>query len=218
MDIALLYDISYGMYVTGANENGKLVGCITNTVVQVTNEPMTLAVCLNKDNYTYQVIAKTKKYSISILSEDTNPGVITSFGFRSSKDTDKYAGFDYSMVDELPVLNEKCCGTILCDVISVTDMGTHVIVFSNIVDTIPSEKLTPMTYSYYHKVIKGKAPKSAPTYQAEAPKDEDKSKAVSTVSYVCTVCGYVHEGDINEEPDDYACPICGVTKDNFVIK
>ena len=33
--------------------------------------------------------------------------------------------------------------------------------------------------------------------------------------YVCSVCGYVHEGDINSEPDDYVCPVCGVGKDMF---
>ena len=35
------------------------------------------------------------------------------------------------------------------------------------------------------------------------------------VSYICTVCGYVYEGDINQESDDYICPICGVGKDMF---
>ncbi len=33
--------------------------------------------------------------------------------------------------------------------------------------------------------------------------------------YVCTVCGYVYEGDINKEPDDYQCPLCFVGKELF---
>jgi rubredoxin len=46
--------------------------------------------------------------------------------------------------------------------------------------------------------------------------------------YVCSVCGYVYdpeqgdpESDINpgtlfeEIPDDWVCPICGVSKDQF---
>ena len=28
------------------------------------------------------------------------------------------------------------------------------------------------------------------------------------MKWVCTVCGYVYEGD--ELPEDYECPICGV--------
>ncbi len=33
--------------------------------------------------------------------------------------------------------------------------------------------------------------------------------------YVCSVCGYVHEGSLDSEPDDYVCPVCGVGKDSF---
>ncbi|MEI6647076.1 MAG: rubredoxin [bacterium] len=35
--------------------------------------------------------------------------------------------------------------------------------------------------------------------------------------YVCSVCGYVYEGDIlfDQLSDDYACPLCGVGKDQF---
>lgn len=35
--------------------------------------------------------------------------------------------------------------------------------------------------------------------------------------YVCTVCGYVYDGDEKWEdlPNDYVCPICGVPKDMF---
>ena len=35
------------------------------------------------------------------------------------------------------------------------------------------------------------------------------------VSYVCLVCGYVHEGSLDSEPEDYVCPVCGVGKDSF---
>ena len=35
------------------------------------------------------------------------------------------------------------------------------------------------------------------------------------MSYVCTVCGYVYEGDLSQEPADYVCPVCGVDKSKF---
>ena len=33
--------------------------------------------------------------------------------------------------------------------------------------------------------------------------------------WVCTVCGYVYDGDIpfEELPEDWACPVCGVGKE-----
>ena len=35
--------------------------------------------------------------------------------------------------------------------------------------------------------------------------------------YVCTVCGYIYDGEIPFEQlgDDYVCPECGVGKDMF---
>ena len=46
--------------------------------------------------------------------------------------------------------------------------------------------------------------------------------------YVCTVCGYVYDEELGDEengiapgtkiedlPDDYVCPLCGVSKDQF---
>ncbi len=41
----------------------------------------------------------------------------------------------------------------------------------------------------------------------------EEKTAAATVSWVCTVCGYIYEGD--ELPDDYICPVCGVGKDKF---
>lgn len=69
----------------------------------------------------------------------------------------------------------------------------------------------PMTYEYYHNVIKGKAPKNAPTYQAEVPKSEKQAQ----LRYICEVCGYIYEGDITKEADDYVCPVCKQPKSRF---
>ena len=36
--------------------------------------------------------------------------------------------------------------------------------------------------------------------------------------YVCPVCGYEYVGDINSEPDDWTCPLCGQPKSVFKEK
>lgn len=51
---------------------------------------------------------------------------------------------------------------------------------------------------------------------AKYPEQSKPGKA--SKSYICPVCGYVHEGDISEEPDDYVCPICGQPKSAFQEK
>lgn len=36
--------------------------------------------------------------------------------------------------------------------------------------------------------------------------------------YVCPICGYEYVGDINAEPDDWTCPLCGQPKSVFKEK
>jgi len=35
---------------------------------------------------------------------------------------------------------------------------------------------------------------------------------------VCSVCGFVYEGDLDAEPDDYKCPLCGCAKGVFKLQ
>ena len=38
--------------------------------------------------------------------------------------------------------------------------------------------------------------------------------------YVCSVCGYVYDREepFEEQPDDFKCPVCGVSKDKFKLE
>ena len=59
--------------------------------------------------------------------------------------------------------------------------------------------IKPMTYRFYHEQLKGKSPKTAPTYIPET----NTKKTV----WKCKVCGY--EVEMDKLPEDYRCPICG---------
>ena len=48
---------------------------------------------------------------------------------------------------------------------------------------------------------------------ARYPQEEKKGKTKKV--YVCPVCGYEYEGDINSESDDWVCPLCGQPKSAF---
>ena len=91
MDITVLFKLTYGLYVVGTMDGERPVGCIINTCFQVTNQNPILAISLNKNNYTLDAIKRAGRFSLSILAEDTNPAIISSFGFCSSCDNDKYA-------------------------------------------------------------------------------------------------------------------------------
>ena len=159
--------LSYGMFVISTKENEKNIGCFVNTVVQITSENPVISVSINKNNYTNGGIRKTNKFAVSILSESTNPEVIGKFGFFSSKDTNKFESFKFEEIDNIPVLKENMCGYLICEVINIVDVGTHDIFLAKVIKTKKENEVKPMTYSYYHKVVKGSTPKNAPTYKGE---------------------------------------------------
>ena len=168
MDATVLFDLSYGVYVVTTWDEGRAVGCIANSVMQITASPMTIAVSMNKDNYTYDCLKRADKFAISILAEQSKPRIIGAFGFRSAADPkfEKFAEVEQRLVDQMPAVADSC-GAITCRLIDSHDCGTHTIFIGEVIGAERFSTATPMTYSYYHRVIKGKSPKNAPTYQAE---------------------------------------------------
>ena len=214
MDKKTLFSISYGLYVIGTKDGERNAGCIVNTVSQSTAGPVTLTVCIHKDNFTNACVKKTGKFAVSILSEGVNESTIGVFGFSSSRDKDKFSGLSYGTTPSgMPYLKEGVTGYIQCKVINSVENFTHTIFVAEVEEAEVLSSETPMTYSYYHKVIKGKAPKNASTYSAET---ADASSTTKT--YKCSVCGYEYPGskeEFEKLPDDYKCPICKVLKKMF---
>lgn len=200
MDRNVLKNISYGMFIVGAKDD-KNGGCIVNTVFQITSKPTTIAVSINHDNYTNKIIKKTNKFSISILKEDTDTKIIGTFGYKSSKDIDKFKEVDFKVKDNLPYLSDSC-GVLLCKVVSTCETATHTIFIAEVTDMFDFTQDTPMTYKYYQEVLKGKSPKNAPTYTDE---NDDKNKTI----WKCSICGF--EVEMDELTEDFVCPICGAS-------
>lgn len=159
-------NLSYGVYVIGTKDGDRPVGCIANSAMQITSSPITVAISINHDNYTNQCIEKTGKFSISILSVNCDPKIIGKFGYFSSKDVNKYEEHPYKIIEDVPVIDE-CCGYMVFRVINKMETSTHTVFLGEMVEGDLRNDEIPMTYSYYHKVIKGVSPKNAPTYIAE---------------------------------------------------
>ena len=214
MDITALFKLSSGLYIIGTKDNERNIGCVVNTVVQTTAKPVTLSVCINKDNYTNTCIKKKGEFAVSILSENIKENIIGTFGFSNSLEKDKYSGLSYGLTPSgMPYLTEGVTAFLQCKVLDTIENFTHTIFIAEVqeAENISNEK--PMTYEYYHRVIKGKAPKNASTYI-----DETQETKESDSSYKCSVCGYEFQGskeEFEKLPNDYKCPLCGVEKSLF---
>lgn len=209
-----LWQLSYGVYVISTWDNGRPTGCTANSAMQITSDPATIAVSINHDNYTNSCIQENGKFAISILGEHTDPGIIGVFGFKSGRDCNKFDEVQEAVKGYMPVVADACA-YIVCEVIDKMETSSHTVFLGKVLDADILRKDEPMTYAYYHNVIKGKSPKNAPTYIAE----EASDKTVEA-KYVCSVCGYIYDGDIpfEELPQDYKCPVCRQPKSAFVKK
>ena len=164
MNKNVFHKLSYGVVSTW--DNGRPTGCTANSAMQITSTPATIAVSINHDNYTNKCINETGKFAISIMAEDSTPSIIGTFGFKSGKDNDKFSEVEYQVRDYLPVVSDAC-GYIVCDVIDRMETATHTVFLGEVKGAELFGDREAMTYNYYHKVIKGKSPKNAPTYIAE---------------------------------------------------
>ena len=212
MDKKVLRNLSYGVYVVTSKDKDRNIGCIANSIMQVTSNPSVIAVSINHDNYTNKVIKENNKFGVSILKETTDAKIIGTFGYKSSKDNDKFDGINFKEISEIPVL-ENTCGYMVCKVIDTMETSTHTIFLGEVIEADDYSTENAMTYKYYHENLKGSSPKNAPTYEetsiSQVDKDSKKSK------WKCSICGYIHEAD--ELPDDFKCPICGVGKEYFEL-
>lgn len=215
MDKKVLRDISYGMYFVSSNYDGKYSGCVINTLCQITSKDIIVSISLNKDNYTNETIKGSRKFGVSIISNDTKKDVIGKFGYYSSRDTDKFDGINYEMVDGVPVILEDVSGYLVCEVINIVDCGTHDIFIAKVIDGKKINDGIPMTYKYYHENLKGVSPKNAPTYVDVFESNNNKGN-----KYRCKICGFVYDENkekINFEElgNDFKCPLCGAGLEYF---
>ncbi|MEI0603250.1 flavin reductase [Brachyspira alvinipulli] len=214
MNTFALTKLSYGMYILTAMDGDKPVGCTINTSTQITATPTTIMISVNKNNYTNECIKKSGQFALSILSEKSDATLIGSFGFRSSRDNNKFENVNYEMKNGLPII-KAANAYLICKVIDSLDVHTHTIFIGELLDADIFDNDTPsMTYAYYHNVIKGNTPANAST--ANAYKKEEETTAAKAV-YKCKTCGFEYKGSVPFEdlPKDWVCPICGEPKSNF---
>lgn len=193
MDKKSVYKLSYGLFVLTASEGDRDNGCIVNTVIQLTSDPMQIAVTVNKGNFTHDMIKNTGKFNVSVIDNTAPFELFKHFGFQSGRDSMKFGTPDsYKFAPKyadngLLYVGAYANAFMSGKVVKEIDLGTHTMFVAQMTDgEILSDKPS-MTYEYYLANVKTRP--------------EQKK-----TGWVCKVCGYVYEGDVL--PDDFVCPIC----------
>ncbi len=224
MNPKALFKLGYGLYVVTSRKSDKLNGQIANTVFQITSEPPTVAVSINKKNLTWEYIKDSGAFAVSVMCQEAPLSFIGQLGFKSGRDIDKLAGVHYKVsTTGVPIVTDNATSYLEAKVTNELDVGTHTIFIGGVIDGDVLNDKACMTYDYYHLVKRGTTPKTAPSYV-----EEKREEAPKMAKYKCSVCGWIYDpqtGDpdggiaagtpFEKIPDDWKCPMCGATKSDF---
>jgi len=166
IDTEALADITYGLYIVGASFGGKPNAMIANSIMQVTASPVKLAACINKDSLTHEYISKTGIFSAQAIKQGADMIFIGNYGFRTGKDYDKFAKYKYELTpNNLPAVLENTLDIFEVKVEAALDLGTHTLFAGPVISARVLARGEPLTYNYYHTVLRGKTPRGATTYK-----------------------------------------------------
>ncbi len=217
IDKKAFYRLSYGLYIITSEVDGVAAGCVCNTFQQVTSEPMQVSVALNKQNATTDAIRASRRFAVSVLSQDAGMELIGRFGFHSSKDVDKFADIAVGRDEAgMPYVAEQSVARFSAHVVHELDLGSHILFVAEVDEAATLDAGDPMTYAYYHLVKGGKTPPKASSYLGadELPEQSQaEGSGEMRVAWRCSICGHIEY--VDELPDDFECPICGMGKEVF---
>lgn len=195
MDNKAMYKLSYGLFVLTAKDGEKDNGCIINTAIQAASTPNQLSICVNKANFTHDMIMKTGEFTVSIISQAAGFDLFKHFGFQSGKDVNKFENYKNCRRGENGIfyITEGTNAYISVKVDKTQNLGSHTMFVGEITDMEVLSETASATYEYYQNNIKPKP--------QEVGKDDD-----GRTVWRCTICGYEYVGE--ELPEDFICPLC----------
>ncbi len=165
MDLNAFFKITYGVYIITTKFEDKLNAMIATAVCQVTAEPVQMTLGINNESLTHELIMKSGYVGVGALRQATDFNFIGNFGFKSGRNIDKLQGIGFtSGTTGVPLVTDNTVAGFEGRVVDKMDAGTHTIFLIEAADARIFTEETPLSYEYYHKVIKGKSPKFAPTF------------------------------------------------------
>ena len=189
MDTTALFRLSYGLFVLTAREGDKDNGCIINTCTQLTDTPLQIQITVNKQNLTHDMIKNTGIFNVSVLTQEATFWVFQHYGFQSGRDVDKFAALPPLRTENGLRYVTGCTNAVISGkVVNTVDCGTHTLFIAEVTEAKQLDNVPSATYQYYFDHIKPK------------PRTDTEKE-----TWVCKICGYVHEGPL---PEDFVCPWC----------
>ena len=151
-------------------------------------------------NQTNEAIKQTGEFTVSVR-DNVDPFVIANFGFQSSRRqvaTSPSRSGDSPVLDNAVSYASQVTESRSCRRTRYLRRSRRGWARASRVWRLPEQRHEGKAQAAFQEKEKGKPP-------------EKKAK------WVCSVCGYVYDGDVPFEdlPDDWTCPLCGAPKSEF---
>jgi len=198
-DTSALFKASYGLYLLSAKNEEQDNACIINTFLQITGStPAGCLISVNRQNFTNEMISKTRKFNLSVLTVDAPFELLKRFGYQSGREVNKFLDFsDFARSENnLTYLTSYANAFLSFDVLEMINFDTHTLFTATLDECKILNRKESMTYDYYQRNVK--------------PKPQSHTKK----GFRCKICNYVYESE--PLPIDFICPICKHGTADFV--
>lgn len=195
MDESVLSNLTFGEFIITAHKAGKDNGCIVNSAVQVSLDPLLISVSLTKDSLTCEMIDESKFFTLSVLDESAPFELYKHFGYQSGKDIDKFKGLAKCkrLSNGTMAITLGTNAYLTARVKTQMDLGKYILFIGEVTECEAISDTKSATYAYYQDKIK--------------PKNDDiGAEPNEKTKWKCRVCGYEYYGE--KIPEDFACPVC----------
>ena len=194
------FNFTYGVEIVTTQVDGVDYGCLINTAAQLAEgDVKTVGISVINKNHTCDMIKKSGKFNISVLTTEAPYAMFQQFGFQSGRDVDKFADVTYNdrLHNGIRYIPQCTNAAFACEVFDSVDLGASTLFLAHVTEAKVLSDKESCTYAYYHAHIK---PKRAPVTEQKA-------------GWRCKVCGYFYEGE--ELPKDFVCPLCNHGPEDF---
>ena len=156
MDKTALFQLTYGLYVLTTKTEQKDNGCIVDAVMQLTDEPVRLAVCVNKDHLTNEMIKKRGAFNLSVLDVYVEQETFANFGYQSGRDADKF-----QQIQDLErgkngiyYITKGTNAYLECEVEAAYEYGSHTLFVAQVLEAKKLTEVDSITYAGYRERLK----------------------------------------------------------------
>jgi flavin reductase (DIM6/NTAB) family NADH-FMN oxidoreductase RutF len=144
---ALFRRLTLGVYVVGVADGKRRDAFTAAWLTQVSFDPLLLAVSINPDNASYELLHASGGFTVNVLKQEQLE-LARRFGTRSGREGDKLAGIRWRPSRVGAPILEEALAYFDCELTGRTRAGDHELVFGRVSDgKVLDPEAAPMTYA-----------------------------------------------------------------------